>query len=534
MIRKRDVFLTIFLFLIFLTGFVYAQNETASITDENGTIAGTSGVTFIDEDAQLGETEGITPDSALYFVDEFFDKFGDDSSIREEKIAEIKVMIQEGKIEEARIALENYREYAGNLEEDVGPEESEEARRSAAAIYNALLEIEDEIPEDAREEFFDDVIEREEAIVTAAEIANKIKELCETLSKLDPLEYSRVCRIENNAPEWQKNLDRELTDEQRQEAIKFGEIMSECFETSGQQCRCEEIPFTEFSEMCSVVAPLAIQCDIGGDEEACEKLDNLEMPELPSHLQDVFDRLEGGISEAQFDLHMPRECQEAGATNPEECRRIMIQTNAPEECREALLSAEVKNEREAREICEKIMFELNAPEECIEAGLTDSKECGKLMFELNAPEECIEAGLTGENRGDEKKCRAIMEESRDGREQGFRGPEGGFGGANCRGITDSEERLRCYDSASQGAREHYEERREEQFEERFREGVRPPEEFREQPSGGEFSQPPSEEYVPPPESGLPSGGESTTSSGGEATTTGAVIFNDRYSNYYFR
>ncbi|MEK6819872.1 MAG: hypothetical protein AABY03_01585 [Nanoarchaeota archaeon] len=71
---------------------------------------------------------------------------------------------------------------------------------------------------------------------------------------------------------------------------------------------------------------------------------------------------------------MPKECSEAGTTNPKECMRIMIQTHAPEECRDALIEANVQNEREAREICEKIMFEINAPEECIEAGLRDYKE----------------------------------------------------------------------------------------------------------------------------------------------------------------
>lgn len=447
--EKRVIF-TIFLLAVFLMGFVYAQNE--GITED-------SGVSFIDENAELGETEGITPDSALYFIDEFFDRFGDDSSIREEKIAEIRAMIQEGKIEEARIALERYEEHAQNFEEEISPGESEEARRSAAAIYNVLLEVEAEIPEEDREEFFDDVVEREKSIVTAAEIANKIKELCETLSQLDPLEYSRVCSTGEDNPDWHKKLDRKLTEEQRQEAIKFGEIMSQCFETSGQQCRCEEIPFTEFAETCSIAAPLAVQCDIEKNEESCEKLDNLEMPELPPHLQDVFDSLEKDVSDSQFDLHMPRECREAGVTSPEECRKIMIQTNAPEECENALIEADVKNEREAREICEKIMFELNAPQECIEKGLTNPKECGKLMFQINAPQECLDAGLTGESRGDEKKCREIMESTRDEGES-FRGPESGFGGANCREIEDSEERLKCYDSASQGAREHYAERQE--------------------------------------------------------------------------
>ncbi len=568
MFKKRGFFI-IFLLAVLLIGLTYAQEENISAIND---VSEDNQVSFIDENAELHETEGITPDSALYFLDEFFDGFGDDSSIREEKIAEIRAMIQQGKIEEARVALERYREHAENLEEEVGPEESEEARRSAAAIYNTLREIESEIPEDEREEFVNGVIDREEAIVTSAEIANKIRDLCRTLSNLDPLEYSRVCRTGDDSPKWQRELDKELTEGQRQEAILFGSIMSECFRTSGRQCRCEEIPFTEFAEMCSIAAPLAVQCNIEGNEVACEELDNLEMPELPAHLQDVFDDLERDMSEAQFDLHMPRECREAGATNPRECMKIMVQTHAPEECRDAILEADVQNEREAREICERIMFELNAPEECIERGLTNPRECGKLMFQLNAQQECLDAGLTGENRGDEKKCREIM----GGQDrEGFRRPEGGFGGANCRGIQDQMERLRCYDGASQGAQEHRED-----FESRFRETQEAQrqcaerclsqgtawdfsngqcqcraserfddsqfrEQFPEPQPGQEFteSQPPQEFTEPSTASGegttstesTPSTTETTPPESGEGIITGGVIFGDnKFLRYFYR
>ncbi|MEK6852344.1 MAG: hypothetical protein AABX59_00545, partial [Nanoarchaeota archaeon] len=205
------------------------------------------------------------------------------------------------------------------------------------------------------------------------------------------------------------------------------------------------------AEMCSIAAPLATACEINKDEEACEKMDNLEMPELPQHLQRVFDSLEGDISGAQFDLHMPKECIDAGAKTPKDCAKVMIQTHAPEECKEELLSRNIQNEREAREICEEIMFKSNAPEECISAGLKDPKECGKLMFRANAPQECVDAGLTGDNRGDDKKCREIMD-SLGGEGREGQGPRGGFGG-NCREIQNSEERLKCYDGAISGVGE---------------------------------------------------------------------------------
>ena len=43
---------------------------------------------------ELSVNAGITPDSPFYFIDEFFEKFGDDLENREEKIAEILSAIE--------------------------------------------------------------------------------------------------------------------------------------------------------------------------------------------------------------------------------------------------------------------------------------------------------------------------------------------------------------------------------------------------------------------------------------------------------
>ncbi|MEK6840858.1 MAG: hypothetical protein AABX79_02805 [Nanoarchaeota archaeon] len=547
MYGKSGLILPLFFLLIVSLGIVYAQTDILSEIESEY------------PNAELETEAGIGPDSFFYFFDSFFDRFGDDLKVREERVAEIREMIREGKTEEALDALRRYEAVADKLEAEIDPERRDEARKGAAAIRNAIDELESDIPEEFREEFLR-ILEREEAIVTAAEISSRIKELCETLSEIDPLEYSRVCKTGEDASDWQKKLDRKLTEEQRQEAIKFGEIMSECFKTSGQECRCEEIPFTEFAETCSIAAPLAVQCDIEGNETACEELDNLEMPELPPHLQDVFNKLEGDISEAQFDLHMPQECREAGATNPKECMKIMVQTRAPEECRDAILEADVQNEREAREICEKIMFELNAPEECIEANVRNPKECGKLMFQMNAPKECLDAGLTGENRGDEKKCRTIMESKGEG-PRGFGPPALGI---RCREIQNPEERLKCYDAALSGAEGSYVEHRGEssrgwpeqcQKEQAFtrescervmREwGEQQRQEFEQFQPGQEFVEPqtpqeftePSPTETPTEPSPTTSSGETTTSSSETTTSsvTGAVIdSNNDFFNYYFR
>ncbi len=357
---------------------------------------------------------GITPDSVFYFLDELFE--GVSLEGKEEKVAEIKAMVEEGKYDEAHEALENYVRYAEELEKEITPENIEEAKRSASAIQSALREIEDRLPEDEREEFLD-ILHREKNIVTAAEIASKIAELCKDLSEIDPIEYGRVCSAGDDAPKWQKELDDDLTAEQRVEAKKFGNIMEQCFKTSGQDCACSEIPYSDFANACSMAAPLAVACDINGDEDACDKLDNLEMPELPEHLQDVFDDMEDA-QEARYDIHMPSECVAAGATTPKECTKVMIETGAPDACKQALLDSGCDSEHECREICDEIMMKEHAPQ-CAEEGITDGDECARFMDSF---------------RGDRV---------------GEGGPKMDF---NCAGVEDPTERLACYDGAASQAK----------------------------------------------------------------------------------
>lgn len=446
-LKKGALLVSILFFSIFLLGSISAEN-----------------LSEIDENAELERGEGITPDSVFYFIDEFFDRFADEVKIREEKVAEIRAMIEEGNFEAAREALENYKKYAEDLEREVSPEQRDEARRSAAAIYNVLKSLENQIPEEDRKEFIDDVLEREGRIVTAAEIASKIKELCEQLSDLDPLEYSRACKINDDSPDWQKKLHRDLTEEQKQEAKEFFEIMSQCFETSGETCRCEDISVAPFAEKCSVIAPLAFACDVQNNEAACDEMDAIEEEEpiedlLPDYLRDVLRSLEDRFEDAEFDNHAPRECREAGVTTRSECEKIMFSLNAPQECVDAFERGEIDldNRRDAREACEAIMFQLEAPQECIDAGLTDFRDCGTLMFSLNAPQECLDAGLTGEHRSDERKCQEIVGGFGDHDRRGpSRGPgDGGdFINFDCRGIDDPVERLDCYDRATQGAHDY--------------------------------------------------------------------------------
>ena len=151
MLKRGSLVLGLFLILIFL-GTAHAQTDIISDLESEY------------PDAELQTEAGISPDSFFYFIDDFFDRFGDDLKIREEKVAEVREMIREGKIQEALSALEKYETLADNLEAEIDPEKRDEARRGAAAIRNVILELASEIPEEFREEFISGILERETGI----------------------------------------------------------------------------------------------------------------------------------------------------------------------------------------------------------------------------------------------------------------------------------------------------------------------------------------------------------------------------------
>ena len=369
-------------------------------------------------DVELEGSAGLTPDSNFYFLETLIENVlvGDNPETaleyKEEKVLELKEMIESGDRDAAEKALEGVEKYNEILKKEVSPELDEKVRGSSKATKVILEQIESRLEGDEWDdvkEALDEGVKEEDKIALAAKISNKIAGLCRALSNLDPLEYSKICKTDDEAPQWKRDLDKELTAEQEQEAKEFFGIMSQCFENPSE-CRCEDISVKPFAEKCGEFAPLAAKCE-SGDEEACEMMEDIEDPIdlLPDYLQDVMEDIEDDYGNAKHDLHTPRECVEAGATSREDCMRVMFKVHAPPECLAALESGEIdpKNENEARKACEAIMFQAEAPEECIEAGLKDFRECERFMFKLDAPPECIDAGLTGEGRNDWKKCDAI-------------------------------------------------------------------------------------------------------------------------------
>jgi hypothetical protein len=380
---------------------------------------------YSDDELVLG-SGGLAPDSFFYFVDGFFDRFANDGDVSAEKVAEIKAMLEGGKTEEAREAYERYKEHVGDFEREVNPDERDETRRRVASTKRNLKIYEDE------NDFVGEVFEREERVLVAAEIATKVRDLCKELSELGAwAEFEKVCKTNNDDPGWQKELFKDLTNEQKNEARKFGEIMSSCFKTSGRDCNCEGIPHEGLQEMCLTASPLAVECD-EGDEDSCDKLDSLEFPsDLPDYLEKVLYEVEDKFAEDSYENHIPSPCRDAGITgrgrgDRDKCFAIMIETEAPPECRDAIKSAGVRDERRARAICEEIMFKEHAPQECLNEGIDNPRECAEFMRNSFGDD------FDGERFSDRP---------------------------DCRNIENSKERLACYDGANLHYGERFEDRR---------------------------------------------------------------------------
>ena len=466
--KKQFTFLTGVLLVLVFSVIVYAEEgnsqEPNDLNQQDGTSAtGSDSADLqnneqdqtnqesINEEINFDVDPGTTPDSPFYFVDDFAEKIsvGDDPEkaleYKEEKIAEAKAMVDKGKPEEAQKVLDRALEYSEIIEKEVSPEIRNRIEESSTMVQGAIntMRMKTEGEEwGGVNERFDENIEKEKSIETAVELSAKIKELCETLAKLDPLQYSDSCKSGDDSPRWMREQDKELSAEQEGQAKIFFEKLSQCFENPGE-CDCQGMGVQSFEDFCVEKSSFALKCD-AGDENACQNLESGSDPTelLPDYLISTFKEVERKYSKSQFDNYAPQECVEAGVKSPEECSKIMFEINAPQECLDAGLTGESKGD----EInCRKVMFEKNTPVECSDAGINpgDSdapRKCARIMFAKHAPQECLDAGLTGERRDDEKKCKQVM------------GGQGGYSdeyapkfNRDCNSIKDTSEKVKCYE-----------------------------------------------------------------------------------------
>lgn len=217
------------LFLLASIGFVAAaESSTASAPK-------------IPSEALFDVNPGILPDSPFYFIDQLLEFNADDPenalAYKQEKIAEALAMAEEKKTAEARKALQGASGYGNTLEKEITPEMEKGIPRDSAAAKEALTKISQDLPE--LEEDVTELMAKEDRIKLAAQVSSKIKKLCETLAKLDPKQYAENCKVAEDSPQWQKDLDEELTGEQKQQAQTFVGKLRQCAKTNGRECDCE-------------------------------------------------------------------------------------------------------------------------------------------------------------------------------------------------------------------------------------------------------------------------------------------------------
>ncbi len=148
---KRGILLLIFA-ILFISN-VLAQEET-STPETEGLVEAEKEIDVFEDigEVKLQETAGLTPDSPLYAVDDFFEGIlvGDNPeraiAAKEEKVQEFREMVEAGDVESAEKALEKTNEYGKLLEKEVTPDIERRARESSKAITEVLegLDLEGE------------------------------------------------------------------------------------------------------------------------------------------------------------------------------------------------------------------------------------------------------------------------------------------------------------------------------------------------------------------------------------------------------
>ncbi|MBI4151512.1 hypothetical protein HY496_00960 [Candidatus Woesearchaeota archaeon] len=368
---------------------------------------------------------GILPDSPFYILDTFVEKvrLGDDPQraleYRQEKIAEAQALAKTDNAEDMKKAFEHAAEYGTVLEKEVTPEMEKIIQKVSQSQEKILQDLSVDLPQFKRDVAV--VLEQEERIALAAQLSTKIKQLCETLATLDPLEYENACK-KTASTQWQKKLDQKLTREQEGHARVFAAKLRECFETQGEKCDCKGMDVQSFEDICIRESSRAFSCK-QGDTVACKEMDNGEefdfRKHVPEYLYFAFEDLMQEFEESreEFSEREELEGKGQGNFNGEHRERFMqrcLEYADQNRC-EQYFEQEQRGQFSPDDKAEFL------PPPCTEKGITEMRQCREYMeteFGEKFPEKEEWGG----------KPERIEEFGRD-----------------CHALQDQEEKIRCFE-----------------------------------------------------------------------------------------
>lgn len=350
---------------------------------------------------------GITPESKFYIIDILSEKLVNNQAIsRLEKVAEIKATIEKDP-EAAKISLRYYLSYSQKAEKDIAPDQVGKEAENSAAIYNELKTIEETLPEEQKITFVEPIKKQETNILLSGKAATALKAIC---SESDPNKFYRICKTENNAPRWQKELYAQEAIKQEAQTALYLDRITICLKDAGN-CNCNGLAIKEYESQCKIFISEVDKCRMQNDNGACIKIEQqttkLKQQTAP-HLLKTVKLKESALEEAKLQVVHPSICINLDISderNRKTCIRNQIIETLPAECK-YVVPENILSEIEARELCAQALFELDKPTECAETN--DAKKCAQIVFEKTVP-ECVEAGIIGELY-DNYKCLKIIEE----------------------------------------------------------------------------------------------------------------------------
>ncbi|MEK6900964.1 MAG: hypothetical protein AABX37_01335, partial [Nanoarchaeota archaeon] len=372
-----------------------------------------------DVDRAVSVDPGILPDSLWYGMDVFWEEMmvGDDPeralAYREEKIAEARAMARERMAEQAQEALGHASQYRDIVEREVTPDMERRMQKSYDTAKMMLDDVSEDLPQLQGE--ITEQLSQEERVVFAAKVARNIHDLCETLAKLDTIQYGKICKASEDAPQWRKQQDEELTEQQKEQAQHFAAALRECYESDGEQCDCQELGISSFTELCTQKVQELAACRAGEKNACIAMAQPMEWKEhVPDYLwkevESVVGKKRGSFSaeDAEEKQLVPGMCEQAGVSSMEECQELVM--------------------KRGYDKGEQMGY---VPLPCREEGITSMKECVTWM-----KSRFNEKGNQGEAVGQPER---IAEYGRD-----------------CHALQDYSEKAACFQQNNETARKKYE------------------------------------------------------------------------------